>query len=229
MLATNQPSADRGRRRKGEATAERILDAAETLFAEGGFAGTTLRDVASKVGLRNPSLYNHFDSKEALYAAVLARGIGPVLDALTEVLEAGPEAYEHSSQIIVRVMDLLSEHPRLPRLILHEIVSGGQHLTPMLRDWITPTFARAYEMVEVLPAARHWQAEQIPLLVLALYHIVVGYFTIAPFYHELGGEDLLTPEALKRQTEFLTRLVEAVFSAPGETTLSTIPSATPSR
>src|SRR5690606_15695429 len=67
-------------RRRGEITAARILDAAEALFAERGYAGTTLRDVADAVGLRIPSLYNHFPSKDALYAAVLERGFGPVLD-----------------------------------------------------------------------------------------------------------------------------------------------------
>ena len=43
---------------RGERTRERILDAAEEIFAERGFAGATLRDVAAAVGVRNPSLYN---------------------------------------------------------------------------------------------------------------------------------------------------------------------------
>ena len=72
------------RRKKGEVTRERILDAAEALFAERGFEGASLREVAARVGLRNPSLYNHFDSKESLYAAVLERDIGPVLRLLAE-------------------------------------------------------------------------------------------------------------------------------------------------
>ena len=46
--------------RKGQKTAERILDAAENLFADRGYAGTTMRDVSAAVGLRTPSLYNHF-------------------------------------------------------------------------------------------------------------------------------------------------------------------------
>ena len=66
----------------GERTAERILDAAEELFAERGYAGATLRDVATRVGVRPPSLYNHFASKDALYAAVLERGIGPLIELL---------------------------------------------------------------------------------------------------------------------------------------------------
>ena len=49
-------------------TAERILDAAEDLFAEKGYRATSLGDVADRVGIRSPSLYNHFRNKEALYA-----------------------------------------------------------------------------------------------------------------------------------------------------------------
>jgi AcrR family transcriptional regulator len=41
-------------------TADRILDAAEALFAERGLAGTAVRDIAARTGLNPASLYNHF-------------------------------------------------------------------------------------------------------------------------------------------------------------------------
>ena len=78
----------------GERTAERILDAAEELFAERGYAGATLRDVATRVGVRPPSLYNHFASKDALYAAVLERGIGPLIELLARSAAAPAEDAE---------------------------------------------------------------------------------------------------------------------------------------
>jgi len=127
-------------RRKGEITAERILDAAEALFAEHGYAGTTLRDVAERVGIRIPSLYNHFESKDALYAAVLERGVGPVLAMLSELVASGRDAAREAHAIVSRVMGQLAKRPALPRLLLHETLSGGQRLTPALRDWIAPTF-----------------------------------------------------------------------------------------
>jgi len=204
-----------GSRRKGERTAARILDAAEALFAERGYEGTTLRDVAARVGIRNPSLYNHFASKESLYAAVLERGIGPLLEVLSESVETGSAAFRDSSPIVERMMELLSQRPNLPRLVLHETLAGGQRLTPMLRDWIVPIFARAHEMVEAGPAAERWTADRIPLLVLAMYHVFVGYFTIAPLYRDLNGQDLLTDEALAKQTRFLTDLVAILFSEAG--------------
>jgi AcrR family transcriptional regulator len=204
-------SATTPRRRKGERTAERILDAAERLFAERGYAGATLRDVASQVGLRTPSLYNHFPNKESLYAAVLERGISPVLDVLSEVVEAGDGSDRGTRQVVERAMELVGRRPNVPRLIQHETLSGGRHLTPMLREWIQRTFARAYEMVEASSGAGRWEPDQFPLLVLAMYHVFVGYFAIAPVYKDLNGQDLLTDHALAKQTRFFGDLVAALF------------------
>jgi AcrR family transcriptional regulator len=198
-------------RRGAGRTSEAILDAAAELFAERGFEGTALRDVAERVGVRAPSLYNHFPSKQSLYAAVLERGLGPVLELLALAAQSGSEL--DRSRVVADVMAVLARHPHLPRLLLHETLAGGQRLTPMLERWIAPAFARAEALIEADPAARRWSADQIPLLVLALYHVVVGYFTTAGLYRELRGEDLLCEEALERQTRFLAQLVATIFPA----------------
>ncbi|MDP3747750.1 MAG: TetR/AcrR family transcriptional regulator [Phenylobacterium sp.] len=52
-------------------TRARILEAALELFAEHGFAGTSVRRLAREVGLRESSLYNHFAGKEAIYHALI--------------------------------------------------------------------------------------------------------------------------------------------------------------
>ena len=197
-------------RRKGELTAERILDAAEALFAEHGYAGTTLRDVATRVELRIPSLYNHFSSKDALYAAVLQRGIGPVLAILAE-FGAQDAARRDSGSVIERVMELLRRHPNLPRLVLHETLSGGQRLTPMLREWIAPVFGRASEMVEISPGSGRWTPEQVPLLVLAMYHMTIGYFASVALWADLNGSDLLSPSMIAQQTNLLREIVASLF------------------
>jgi AcrR family transcriptional regulator len=205
-------------RRKGELTAERILDAAEALFAEHGYAGTTLRDVATRVELRIPSLYNHFPSKDALYAAVLERGIGPVLAILAE-FGAQEAARRDPGAVIERVMARLQRHPNLPRLVLHETLSGGQRLTPMLREWIAPVFGRASEMVAISPGSSRWTPEQVPLLVLAMYHMMVGYFASVALWADLNGSDLLSPSMFAQQTGLLREIVTALFPAdPPSTT-----------
>ncbi len=64
-----------------------ILQAAATAFAQRGFAATSMDDVATEAGITRLILYRHFDSKEALYTAVLQR----VRDRFTEEFIAGLE------------------------------------------------------------------------------------------------------------------------------------------
>ncbi len=52
-------------------TRERILDGALESFAENGYSGTNLRDLAANLGLSKSALYRHFDSKEAIWNAVI--------------------------------------------------------------------------------------------------------------------------------------------------------------
>ena len=53
----------------------RVLDAAAEQFVSQGYAGTTLRQIAAAAGIKAGSIYHHFDSKEALFVAVLNDGI----------------------------------------------------------------------------------------------------------------------------------------------------------
>jgi AcrR family transcriptional regulator len=55
----------------GQRTRQAILDAALDLFAEKGYFGTSLRDVATRVGVRESALYNYFPGKDALFEALL--------------------------------------------------------------------------------------------------------------------------------------------------------------
>lgn len=67
------PRARNHKARVREASMERILDAAEHLFAEFGYHGVTLKDVAARVGVSSTLIHYHFNGKESIYEAVWAR------------------------------------------------------------------------------------------------------------------------------------------------------------
>ena len=69
------------RRRRKDARPSELLAAALELFAEKGFAATRLDDVARRAGVSKGTLYLYFDSKEALFKAVIEQGIVPTLTA----------------------------------------------------------------------------------------------------------------------------------------------------
>lgn len=198
---------------RGVDTRERILDAAEELFAERGYEGASLRDVARAAGLRNPSIFNHFDSKDALYAAVLERGIGPVVQRLVEVVEQEHDGAEAAAEIIAATTAVFAERPAIPRLVHHEALSGGQRLTPMLRAYIVPAFEVGCKLAGPRAHDAGWQDDDVPHLVIAMIQMVLGYFSMAPLFRELNGQDLLTEASLVRQTRFLIELAERLFTS----------------
>lgn len=78
-------SSRRGRplRTSGPSTRERILDAALEVFAQNGFDGATMRQIAGKVGVSDPALYAHFKGKQAIFDALMQEAGPGVLISVT--------------------------------------------------------------------------------------------------------------------------------------------------
>ncbi len=81
-------SASPPRKRRKEARPSELTSAALALFVEKGFAATRLEDIASRAGVSKGTLYLYFESKEALFKAVIQEGILPVV-AENEAIAAG--------------------------------------------------------------------------------------------------------------------------------------------
>ena len=89
-------------------TVERILDAAEQLFAEKGFAETSLRLITSKAGVNLAAVNYHFGSKKALIQAVFSRFLGPFCVSLEKELDRRQALAEHKPEL-EELLELLLE------------------------------------------------------------------------------------------------------------------------
>src|SRR5215471_5496920 len=85
-------------------TTERILDAAERLFADHGFEGTSIRDIVDEAKVNLAAVHYHFRSKEALLEAVLTRRISLVNEARIQRLEAAEAAAAPRSPSVEQVL-----------------------------------------------------------------------------------------------------------------------------
>ena len=79
----------RPRNADGQRTRQAILDAALGLFAEKGYFGASLRDVAAAVGVRESAIYNYFKSKDALFEALILADQHTRLERLSSIAD-GP-------------------------------------------------------------------------------------------------------------------------------------------
>lgn len=196
-------------------TRERVLDAAEALFAERGYAGASVRAIAEAAGLRPASLYSHFEGKQALYEAVLERGLGPVFELL-EAAAARELSTPGGEALVESLVDRLARTPHVPRLVVHEAVSGGAHLARVARRWMRPLVAQALATVKRSPLPSDWSEEEVPHLIAAWLQLLFGPFALAPLLAEVFDEDPLSPAALARQKAFLRRLARRLAQPPAE-------------
>ncbi|MET9429915.1 TetR/AcrR family transcriptional regulator [Streptomyces sp. NPDC003036] len=88
---SNSDKPRRGRRVRmtGAERRQQLLDIGRTLFAERGFEGTSVEEIAAKAGVSKPVVYEHFGGKEGLYAVVVDREMRQLLDMVTGALTAG--------------------------------------------------------------------------------------------------------------------------------------------
>lgn len=91
----------------GSKTKEMILVEGTVLFAKKGFAAVSMRDLADAIGIKPASLYNHFDSKEALWEAVLEQAYGLYRLYFKQLGESIEKAGSFEE-----VLDLIFQEPR---------------------------------------------------------------------------------------------------------------------
>jgi AcrR family transcriptional regulator len=100
MAAGDDAAATDRRGRRRLETVEEILDAAAGIMAEQGAGGLTLGELARRIGVRPPSLYGYFDSKNALYDALFERGWSRLYQTKATQLAGVREAPEPRAQAL---------------------------------------------------------------------------------------------------------------------------------
>lgn len=126
------------RERASDLARQTILDAAEEVFAEHGFAGARIDAIATASGYNKSMLFHYFGDKLGLYLAVFKRideqglqtqaeAFGPLL--LDERLTSDVRQFRIALETAIRTMlDLLAEHPRLTRIYAWEEATGWRTL-----------------------------------------------------------------------------------------------------
>ncbi len=107
---------------------ERILDAAATVFAERGFGGAGVDEIARRAGVNKAMLYYHVGDKAALFAQVVEFNVEMVRRAVSAALTGLTDPCERLRAIPRAIASVVAGHRCLPQLMLREIAAGGPNL-----------------------------------------------------------------------------------------------------
>ncbi len=125
QLDPPQPDPVRKDRRalRREATKAEILEAAWDLVREHGLAALALRDLAERVGMRAPSLYQYFPSKHAIYDAMFGQGTKAALESVAAPVDTS-DPREALGEIARRMFEFSTSDPARMQLLFQRTIPG---------------------------------------------------------------------------------------------------------
>ncbi len=190
-------------------TREVILDTAERLFAIHGVDSVALRDLAREMNLTAPSLYNHFPSKQALYDAVLERGLQPILQAVAEAWHPGALRLEQMRATVDKLTSHLATHPHLARLLQRALLDQSDNVQKLMSRWLTPLYVEGIAVIRETAGEAGWEPDELPHLTLALFGIVFAYFTNASALQSFvpASGDPMSSQALAVQRRVIEKAI----------------------
>jgi AcrR family transcriptional regulator len=174
-----------------------ILDAAERLFAEQGYAATTIKQIGAAAGVNSALLYYYYDSKETLYHELLRERIGELIQHGMSTIGLGGGSEDTIKALVARQAELLRDHPYLPRLIMRELVD---HQAAHAHEQVTRIAATIFRgLCEVIRQGQRtgaFRADLDPRFAAISTIAQVVYFAVArPAVGILLGHDTSGPTA----------------------------------
>jgi AcrR family transcriptional regulator len=158
LLAMSDGSAPRPSLRDEQKalTRRRLIDAAESVFARGGFHGASVEEIAHEAGATTGALYSNFAGKEDLFLALFEERIAADVSEYSEIVAAGTTLEEQAQGAGDRWMEILRERPNYFPLLI-EFWSYAIR-EPQLRDRLGGRFAalRSASARVASEAAEHW-------------------------------------------------------------------------
>ncbi|WP_445395168.1 TetR family transcriptional regulator [Streptomyces sp. LE64] len=117
--SSEKPRRPRRTRMTGAERRQQLLEIGRTLFAEKGFEGTSVEEIAAKAGVSKPVVYEHFGGKEGLYAVVVDREMRRLLDGVTGSLTAG-HPRELLEEAAFALLDYIEEYTDGFRILVRD-------------------------------------------------------------------------------------------------------------
>lgn len=202
-----EPDHGGGIRQRSRASIERrILDAAESVFAEAGFNGATTAEIARRAGIPKANLHYYFKTKDDLYQKVLTGIVNTWLHTADEITAEADPARALAHYITAKI-ELARQQPIPSRVFANEVIHGAPHLgtylgselrswvdakAKVIRGWIT-----AGKMREVDP--RH--------LLFMIWASTQTYADFAAQISAVLGRDQLSQQEYKAVARQVTEII----------------------
>lgn len=194
---------------------ERIVAAGLAVFAEYGFRGARLQEVAERAGIRHPTLLYHFESKEGLYAAVIEAATADWAAETAKAISTGLRGFPQVAALIEAAFHFFAEHGDFVSIVRREAIEGGHRLEDAMADFLRPFLADAVRFLEREVTEGRLRPHDPLELMQICYGSVLTYFSDARFRARLVDEDPLGAAARERHCGALIETLRSALEPGG--------------
>lgn len=157
-------------RMTGSQRREQLLEVGRSVFAERGYDGASIEEIAAEAGVSKPVVYEHFGGKEGLYAVVVDREVSRLLEAILATLDAS-----HPRELLERaalaLLEYVEDHTDGFRILVREspVPSASGNFASVLNEVVT----QVEPIVAAMFKARGYEPNLAPIYAHSLVGMVV--------------------------------------------------------
>ncbi|HUE38163.1 MAG TPA: TetR/AcrR family transcriptional regulator [Candidatus Binatia bacterium] len=197
-MAAVRPAGDRP-----DDTRERIIEAAQDIFARDGFVGAKMQEIADRVGIQRPSLFYHFKNKEALFAAAHERVFARIEPIFRESLVPDGDPFEQLDRVTRAVLAIMGKEPEFARMVARTAVDRHPAALHAVRGHVQPLIDLSVEFLRRHQRRGVFRADADPFFfTLNSWGAALIYFT---------ARDLLTPAPARSAAEDRERFTRSLL------------------
>ncbi len=172
-------------REKALENRERMLEAAEEVFAERGFDGANMRAIAATAGVNKNMLYYHFEDKQTLFEQVLNAILTPVFRKLSDAIGSAPDLEKAIGNVYQIYANLFAARGGRLRSFMAREIAAGAPRAKLLFQVKAPEMAVLWGTKLNEHAGRELPVKQIAELVMSIMTSIVSTFLMAPLFEPM--------------------------------------------
>lgn len=196
-------------------TEQTIIQAANKIFLENGYAGTRMQDIADEAKINKAMLHYYFKNKESLFRMIFLENFGLLIPLINQVIEAKTSIKEKLLNIAELYIDLMQSNPKLPLFVINELSNHSDSFIAAIKDSQNelPNFKQLIQEVKHAVKKKEIAPIDPELLIVGVLALSIFPVIAKQMLQILFSEnDKSMDDILQRRKEFINDFIQKYIS-----------------
>lgn len=196
-------------------TEQTIIQAANKIFLENGYAGTRMQDIADEAKINKAMLHYYFKNKESLFRMIFLENFGLLIPLINQVIEAKTSIKEKLLNIAELYIDLMQSNPKLPLFVINELSNHSDSFIAAIKDSQNelPNFKQLIQEVKDAVKKKEIAPIDPELLIVGVLALSIFPVIAKQMLQILFSEnDKSMDDILQRRKEFINDFIQKYIS-----------------